>query len=139
MTATASTTDDVVYRTFEVAAERIGDLVDPVYERYFARDPEAAALMEHMDQLTRGRMLTEVVRLLMSWSGETDGPYLDFEVRNHQQAYRVHERMYGELLTAVREVVAEALDSDWDADCAAAWNERVGQLVDEIHRRAEAA
>ena len=135
MTAT-ETVDAVVCRTFEVAAERIGDLVDPVYARYFAGDPDAEALMSHMDPLTRGRMLTEVLRLLMSWDDETDGPYLDFEVNNHQLAYRVQAPMYGELLQAVRDTVADAMGAEWDGECASAWDARIGQLVDQIARRA---
>jgi hypothetical protein len=71
----------LVYSSFELAAERIGDIVPPVYERYFKRDPDAAALMAHMDELTLGRMLTEVVRLLMSTDFADDAGYLDFEVK----------------------------------------------------------
>jgi len=139
MSTATDTGDDPVYRTFELAAERVGDLVEPVYDRYFARDPEAAALMSHMDHLTRGRMLTEVVRLLMSSEYTADGTYLDFEVRNHQSAYRVGARMYGELLVAVRETIAQALGAEWDAACDAAWDARVRALLAEIDVRIPAA
>ena len=134
-----SPAEDPVYRSFELAAERIGDIVDPVYARYFARDPDAAALMSHMDHLTLGRMLEEVVRLLMSGDYGTEEGYLDFEVRNHEGAYRVRARMYGELLAAVRDTIADALGSDWDAASAAGWDARVGALLDEIDARTAAA
>jgi hypothetical protein len=139
MTSATETGEDLVYASFEIAAERVGDIVEPVYARYFARDPDAAALMSHMDHLTLGRMLNEVVRLLMSEDFESDSGYLDFEVKNHQWAYRVHERMYGELLVAVRDTVAEAMGSDWSAACAAAWDERLRKLLGEIGRRSTGA
>ena len=129
---------DLVYRSFELAAERIGDIVPPVYERYFARDPDAAALMAHMDELTLGRMLTEVVRLLMSTDYAEDSGYLDFEVKNHEWAYQVRARMYGELLLSVRETVADALGAEWNAAYARAWDARITELVKEIGARTAA-
>lgn len=139
MTDASESTEDLVYRTFELAAERVDDIVEPVYRRYFARDPEAAALMSHMDHLTLGRMLNEVMRLLMSSDYAVDASYLDFEVKNHEWAYRVQSRMYSELLASVRETVAEVLGSEWNAACAAAWDERVARLLEEIEQRTSAA
>lgn len=127
--------EDLVCRSFELAAERVGDLVEPVYARYFARDPEAAALMSHMDPLTRGRMLEEVVRLLMTSDYTAEQGYLDFEVKNHAGAYHVLARMYGELLESVRDTVREGIGADWDADCAAAWDARLKRLLAEIANR----
>ena len=138
MSSTSEVAEDPVYHSFELAAERIGDLVPPVYERYFARDPDAAALMAHMDELTLGRMLTEVVRLLMSTDYAEDAGYLDFEVKNHEWAYRVSARMYGELLASVRETVADALGAEWNAAYARAWDDRIAQLVKEIGARTSA-
>ena len=139
MSSAAESAEDLVYRSFERASERVDDIVEPVYRRYFARDPEAAALMSHMDHLTLGRMLNEVIRLLMSTDYAVDASYLDFEVKNHEWAYRVQSRMYSELLAAVRETVADVLGSEWDAVSAAAWDERVGRLLQEIDRRTSAA
>jgi hypothetical protein len=135
MSSADTAAEDLVHTSFELAAERIGDIVPPVYERYFARDPEAAALMAHMDELTLGRMLTEVVRLLMSTDFAEDAGYLDFEVKNHEWAYQVRARMYGELLLSVRETVAAALGAEWNAAYARAWDARVAGLVDEIGAR----
>jgi len=139
MNTTTETGDDPVYRSFELAAERIGDIVGPVYDRYFARDPDAEALMSHMDPLTRGRMLDEVVRLLLTGDYESEAGYLNFEVKNHEGAYRVRPRMYAELLDAVRETIAAGIGSDWDDACAAAWEARIGALLEEISARSAAA
>jgi hypothetical protein len=136
--SSADEADDLVYHTFELAAERIGDIVEPVYARYFEKDPDAATLMSHMDHLTLGRMLNEVVRLLMSTDYAVDASYLDFEVKNHECAYRVQPRMYGELLVAVRDTVAAALGSDFDTACAAAWDRRLADLLREIGERTAA-
>jgi len=120
---------DPVYRSMEIAGERLGDIADAVYGRYFGQDGEAAELMAHMDPYTRGRMLQEVLRLLMSEDYDSETEYLRFEVKNHQQAYRVRPRMYRELLEAVRDTVAAGLTAEWDAELAMAWDARIEALV----------
>lgn len=125
----------VVSSTLERAALVVEDLSEPVYRRYFAADPDAAALMAHMDDLTRGRMLNEVLRLLMEWDPVSDSAYLNFEVRNHQYAYRVESRMYRELLVALRDVVAQLLGDSFEPD-RVAWESRIAGLLAEIEARA---
>lgn len=122
---------------FEQVAGIMEDLSAPVFARYFAADPAAAQLMAHMDHLTRGRMLNEVLRLLMSWDTASDGPYLDFEVRNHQWAYRVEPGMYRALFVAVRDTVADVLGPAWQPGMARDWDNRIGLLAAEIAARSD--
>lgn len=121
--------------SFERVAEEVDDLSGLVYRRYFAADQAAAALMAHMDDLTRGRMLNEVLRLVMAWDPAADAAYLDFEVRNHQYAYQVDGRMYRELLLALRDTVAEILGDSFELE-RVAWDARVAELLAEIEKRA---
>ena len=124
----------VVGSSLERVALVVDDLSESVYQRYFAADPAAAALMAHMDDLTRGRMLNEVLRLVMEWDPVGDSAYLDFEVRNHQYAYRVDGGMYRELLLALREAVAQVLGESFEPD-RLAWETRIADLLAEIETR----
>ena len=74
---------DTVTRGLTISADRLGDIVPTVYERFFALSDEGRQLLGHSDQYMRGRMFEEVLELLMS--DEPFGPngYLDWELRNH--------------------------------------------------------
>ena len=126
---------DPVYESLELAAETAGDITPQVYERYFSRCAGSAALMSHIDDIVRGRMLEEVVRLMMlpEYSGEQQ--YLDFEINNHRSAYSVEPHMYGNLLSALRDTVRESLDGRWNDRFEAAWDRRIDALKAEIAAR----
>jgi hypothetical protein len=129
---------DLVLESLERVAERVDDITPLVYEKYFARCADSRSLMLYVDDLVRGRMLQEVLRLLMTEDIAGDGDYLRFETRTHA-GYGVKPAMYGELLGAVRDTVREVLDADWNVDFAAAWERRVGALLAAIDAAAPLA
>ena len=106
-------TEDLISTTFEMAAEIGGDLAPAIYANYFARCPGSQALMSHIDDIVRGKMLEEVYRLLMlsDYSGEQG--YLNFEMKNHKLAYSVEAHMYGNLLAAILDTVRDAIGDQW--------------------------
>lgn len=125
---------DAVIESLEIAAERAGDLREAVYRNYYDACPDAWALMAHVDEHMQGRMLDEVLRLLMIDDFEPEAGYLNFEVENHR-GYNVERGMYPDLLRAVQQVVREALGEDWTADFDAAWSARIAALVAEVETR----
>lgn len=126
---------DLIYESLEIAAEREGDLTPAVYQEYFERCPESAALMSHIDDIVRGRMLEEVLRLVMQENFDSEQQYLDFEVNNHRLAYSVQPHMYGNLLEALRQVVRDSAGNAWKAEYDAAWDQRIEALLEEISQR----
>ena len=131
--------EDPVHRSLELAAESAGDLTPLVYEKYFSRCAGSAELMSHIDDIVRGRMLQEVVRLVMLPDYRDEQRYLDFEVTNHRTAYSVEPHMYGNLLSALRDTVKQVIDERWNDHFDAAWNERMEALLCEIAARQEKA
>ena len=125
------TARDAVIESLERAAERAGDITPLVYERYFARCPDSAALMKLTDQHMRGRMIAEVLRLVMSDDVGNDRSYLRFETRTHE-TYGVMPAMYPHLLEGLREAVRESLGGAWNDAYERAWNERLAVLSTEI-------
>lgn len=104
-----------------------GDVTELLYQRFAARCPEHAALMDHMDSYMLGRMMSDVLTLVMSDPATIDPGYLSFEVTSHH-AYGVTPDMFPPLLEVVRDVSRERLGARWDAGLEAAWAERLRGL-----------
>ncbi|MEZ5557550.1 MAG: globin [Pseudomonadales bacterium] len=131
----SGTDQAIIGRSLELAAERAGDVTAEVYARYYHDCPAAATVMSHVDQHMQGRMLTEVLTLLLSEDQQSDAGYLDYEVENHRLSYSVRPEMYPALFHAVRDVVRAAVGPDWDAATEAAWTRRIDDLLGAIHAR----
>lgn len=127
---------DLVEQSFELAAERAGDITDAVYDAYFAACPAAGELLGHADAHMRGRMLEDVLGLIMTPADAIDPSYVAWEVENHVAGYSVHAEMYKPLFASLRDVVAESLASDFDAATAAAWQERLDGLTERFESAA---
>ena len=122
---------ELVMQSFELAGERVGDIAPAAYEAYFERCPESRALMRFVDDHMRGRMMQQVLLVLMGDSADAGPDYLSFETRTHV-SYGVEPHMYANLLTAVRDCVQRALGSQWNDAYAAAWDTRLSHLLTEI-------
>ncbi|MBT3897158.1 globin [Pseudomonadales bacterium] len=126
---------DLVYTSFEIVAEKADDISLAVYKNYFARCPGSKELMTHVDDIVRGRMLDEVYRLMMNEDYSDEESYLNFEVKNHRLAYSVKPDMYGNLLEALKEVIAESLGAEWNDAYELAWQSRIDLFIKEIQNR----
>jgi len=128
-------TAEAIARLFEQLADRGGDITEQVFARYFARSPDAQSLMDHMDAYMRGRMMAQVLELLME-PGEAElESYIEFETDNHR-GYGVTQHMYEDLFAAIREVLTEVLGPDLDPEEARAFDARVSFLLREIGQAA---
>lgn len=122
---------DLILTSLEITAERAGDITDTVCERFFSKCPDSRELMEHIDLGVQGRMIEEVMRLLMVPDSHTQSGYLEFEIKTHR-AYGVRMDMYSNLLNAVQETVESALGELWNHEFQDAWQQRLNSLVNEI-------
>lgn len=122
---------DPVLTSFELAAESGRDITADAYERFYARCPEARAIMSHVDQHMQGRMLEEVLELLMTPDGEVEEGQLAFEMSNHR-SYGTSPDHYRPLLEAVRDTVQAELGHGWNARFAKAWHQRIATLLGQI-------
>ena len=127
---------NALLQSFEIAAERGGDIAPAIYEAYFARCPESRELMRYVDRYMRGRMLDSVFTLLMSDETSDEFRYLQFEAAAHS-SYGVLPHMYENLLAAVRATVRHACGSSWTGAMSAAWNARLDVLLREIRTAVE--
>lgn len=128
-------TDDLVLASFEIAADTGRDLTAATYQRFYQRCPEARAVMSHVDPYMQGRMLDEVLQLLMTPEEALDPAQLAFELANHR-AYGTRPEQYRPLLEAVRDTMAETLQAAWTEAVAAAWDRRLAGLLQRIEQQA---
>jgi len=126
---------DLVMNSFELTAESAGDITDAVYTRYFADCPESEELMQHLDQGVRGKMIQEVMPLIMVDDYADEQDYLNFEVKFHRTSYHVEAHMYAKLLNALKATVQSSLKDDWTNQFEQAWSARINKLNSEIKYR----
>ena len=124
--------------SLEQCAEAAGDITDTVYERFFNECGSAEPLMGHSDTGMKGRMLAQVIELLLTDEHLGDDGYLRWEVDNHLLAYGVEVEMYPAFLNAVRDEVKESLGNGWDADQEKAWSTRIDTLLEDIYAQSVA-
>lgn len=118
---------DPVVASLEYVAEHAGDVAQELYRRFAARCPQSAALMSHMDDYMLGRMMQDVLLLVMTRPDEIDDHYLSFEVESHR-AYGVTPEMFPPLLNVVRDTAKEHLREHWTPQMDDAWRERLDRL-----------
>jgi hypothetical protein len=128
----------LVSNSFEQCAEHAGDITELVYNKFFAQCGDALPLMELSDQHMKGRMLTQVIELLLTDQHLGEGSYLRWEVKNHLLAYGVELGMYQSFFNAVRDTVKDSLGSAWTTPLAGAWAEKIEALLCDIHSEASA-
>jgi len=119
---------ELIAESLEYLAETDEDVYGKIFAAFYAASPAAENLMMHMDELTKGRMLEEVTRLLMSADLELEAAYLDFELRNHEQAYSVERHMYRQLFNAFASVIRDLAGDRWTPAYEQAWNGRIEEL-----------
>ncbi len=121
-----------IEKSLALLADSETDIYQRIYALFYGASDEARSLMEHMDELTKGRMLDEVTRLLMTEDVELEQTYLDFELKNHELAYNVSRPMYRQLFNAFADAVRETAGDSWTQSCEDAWRARVKFLSEAL-------
>lgn len=121
---------DLITASLEQFADD-GDVSAALHRRFAAARPDLGALMSHMDDYMLGRMMGDVLTLLITDPAELDLGYLDFEVTSHR-AYGVTPEMFPPLLQVVRDSVRDAIGRHWDGATAGAWERRVESIQSAI-------
>lgn len=129
--AVSTETSEIITGIMEIVAERAGDITPRVFERYFELSTPAKSLMDHMDEHMLGRMMDQVLLLLMETDDEELAGYLNFETHTHI-SYGVDSDMYHYLMAAVRDVIEHSLGDDFTADMADAFATRTEFLLQAI-------
>ncbi len=112
-----------VHHTLELLAYEVDDLVPHVYQRFFARSPDARRLMQDKPEFVQGRMLNDFMQAVIDVSeGRGFMPTLmETEVNNHN-TWGVTPDMYQALFDAFIDTARDLLGDAFTPDMAAAWS-----------------
>ncbi len=116
-----------------VAAESASDIYELVFARYFELCPDSRELLEHTDDLIRGRMMEQVMSLLMDEDLQNLELYFKFEVANHE-GYGALLPMYGHLFCACKDVTQSYSSSAWTEQTNSVWDAQISLLLELIEK-----
>src|SRR5580692_549802 len=116
--------------SLEIAAERAGDLTQPVYAVLFERQPEMQALFwRDTNGAIKGEMLMRVFEAILDFVGARQ--YADHliqcEVVTHD-GYEVPPTVFATFFGVVAEVVRGACGGDWTDAMERAWRTTLADL-----------
>lgn len=120
-----------IIAAMELVAEKAGDVSPAIFKRYFERCEDSRSLMEHMDEHMLGRMMDQVLLLLMESGEEELDSYIEFETASHR-SYGVKPYMYESLMLAVQDVLKQSLGSEFTSQMADALQSRIDDLLGAI-------
>ena len=122
-----------IERSFEIAAERYGDLTPLVYKKLFRERPEAQAMFRtEGSDLVKGSMLALTIDAILDFVGDRTGHFrlIECEVVSHD-AYGTPRHLFIAFFGVIAETLREILASDWSGEIDAAW-QRLLADVDKI-------
>jgi hemoglobin-like flavoprotein len=132
-----SNDSSLIIESLEIVAESAGDITSQVFDNYHRSCPASAKLMDHMDDYMLGRMMDQVLLLMMEEGEQELAAYLEFETKSHE-SYGVEHYMYDNLFEAVLTTVRQAAGKQWADRFQSAWERRINTLLQRI-TEAEAA
>ena len=119
-----------IEQSFELAADRCGDLTPLVYERLFAAHPEARALFRtEGSEPVKGSMLALTIESILDFAGERSGRYrmIECEAISHD-AYGTSRDLFVTFFAAIADTLRGILGSDWSDDIDGAWRRLLADL-----------
>ncbi|TAL32116.1 globin [Phenylobacterium sp.] len=123
------TTTDIVTRSLERLAERVGDPTPQVYQRLFARLPQAEArFARDVTGDIKGEMLSMVFGCLMDPAGPYQVNLVKSERVNHD-GYGTPNHEFDSFFQIVKETCRDLLGSDWTAAEEEAWNTQIARVT----------
>ncbi|HSM96913.1 MAG TPA: globin [Rhizomicrobium sp.] len=112
-----------IEQSFELAAERCGDLTPRVYEKLFAKYPEMLPLfVRDTNGNVRGEMLTRTIEAIFDYIGPNSYAenFLRSEVVTHA-GYDVPPQIFSKFFDVLADTLREILGTAWSPAMERAW------------------
>jgi hemoglobin-like flavoprotein len=122
--------ENLIERSFELAAERCEDLTPLVYRLLFEQHPEAQGMFRSEGSaLVKGSMLALTIEAILDFAGERSGHFrlIECEVSSHD-AYGTPRELFISFFGVIAQTLHEIIGADWSPEIDAAWR----KLLDEI-------
>jgi hypothetical protein len=114
---------ELIVRSLDAFAERVGDPAPLIYARLFAAHPELERLfaMDRDGGVRASMVETCFVSMLDHAEGGATGRAVVAASRLHHEGYGVPEGMFGRFFAIIRDEARRALGDDWSMETEAAW------------------
>ncbi len=125
---------EYIYKTLQMLDDEKGEsLISVTYACFFEVCPEAEALWEKDDPVSRGKMFNGVILTVMDslTRPEMCENNLISDVKDHDE-YGVNHEMYGLFFGSLVKAFSEVLGEDFSADMAQAWKSQLGAIEGEV-------
>ena len=122
--------ENLIERSFELAAGRCEDLTPLVYDRLFREHPETRTMFRtEGSELVKGSMLALTIDALLDFAGMRSGAFrlIACEVSSHD-AYGTPRELFIAFFDVIAGTLREVLGAEWSPEIARAWD----QLLVEI-------
>lgn len=125
-------TADPVVASLELYADRAGDPIPVIYQRFYAAHPDAEAEFAG-DHFLEERMMGGVLQMLI---GLVEGRYppsqCSYWLSDHI-AWEVTEEMVWDMFDAVVATIRDGLGAHWTLAMAVGWQDVIDQLRPVLH------
>jgi len=124
--------ENLILRSFELAAERCEDLTPLVYRLLFEQHPEAEGMFRSEGSApVKGSMLALTIEAMLDFAGPRTGHFrlIECEVSSHD-AYGTPRELFVAFFGVIANALREIIGTDWSPEIDVAWR----KLLDEIGR-----
>ena len=122
--------ENLIERSFELAAERCEDLTPLVYARLHREHPETLAMFRTQgSDLVKGSMLALTTEAILDFSGDRSGKFrmIACEVSSHD-AYGTPRELFFAFFGVIAATLRDLLGEDWTAEMDAAWADMLAEI-----------
>jgi hemoglobin-like flavoprotein len=119
-----------IERSFELAAERCGDLTPLVYRRLFDAHPETRTMFRtEGSELVKGSMLALTIDAILDFAGERTGHFrmIAAEISSHD-AYGTSRELFIAFFGIIAQTLRDIVGADWSDDIDAAWRKLLNDI-----------
>jgi hemoglobin-like flavoprotein len=122
--------ENLIERSFELAAGRCEDLTPLVYDRLFRQYPETRTMFRtEGSALVKGSMLALTIEAILDFAGSRTGHFrlIECEISSHD-AYGTPRDLFIAFFGVIAQTLREILGADWSPEIDAAWRNLLGEV-----------
>jgi hemoglobin-like flavoprotein len=124
------TPSNPIERSFEIAAERCGDITPLVYRRLHSEHPETLTMFRtEGSEPVKGSMLALTIDAILDFAGPRTGHFrmIECEISSHD-AYGTPRDLFIAFFGIIARTLREILGEDWSSEIDAAWRNLLGEI-----------
>jgi hemoglobin-like flavoprotein len=128
--------ENLIARSFELAARHCEDLAPLVYKRLFREHPEAKTMFRSEgSEFVKGSMLAMTIDAILDLAGERSGHFrlIECEVSSHD-AYGTPRELFVAFFSVIADTLQDILGDEWTADTGAAWRKLLREIESVVSR-----